>query len=301
MCASTVWQERKDGLVSLRYYLNSGATLTPSELKRITEIFTRMFMDSHTKGLCVFLDTLNDLIKRHKNDMHDWLYVLLQRIFHKVGTDLLSSTHTKLLNTLEVIKKNFPIQLQLSCVYRFLVDATQTPNSKVKVHVLTFLTSLCHMCEPSQFVSKPPANQALLKIISYAQDFKSVEIRQAAKICIVALWNCNTPQVTMLLAELPKEQQEIASTIVHNHLRKSSTGSEPSSPLIASSPKTLSPTTPTARVDDYNQEEIYKSLRKTTAEIQNYSYETLGKFIYYGISNLNVMHDSPFQNCFKYI
>lgn len=276
MCVSTVWQERKDGLVSLRYYLNSGALLTPGELKHITEIFTRMFMDSHTKALCVFLDTLNELIRRHKNEMHDWLYVLLQRIFHKSGTDLLSSTHTKLLNTLEVIKKNFPMQLQLSCVYRFLVDATQTPNSKVKVNVLTFLSSLCHICEPSQFVSKPPANQALLKIINYAQDFKSVEIRQAAKICIVALWNCNTSQVTMLLSELPKEQQETASTIVHNHLRKSSTGSEPGSPLVGSSPKALSPTTPTARMDDFNQEEIYKSLRKTTAEIQNYSYETLG-------------------------
>ncbi|XP_031328724.1 CLIP-associating protein-like isoform X4 [Photinus pyralis] len=276
MCTSTVWQERKDGLVSLRHYLNSGSNLTSAELKHITEIFTRMFMDSHTKGLCVFLDTVNELIKRHKNELHDWLYVLLQRIFHKLGTDLLSSTHAKLLNTLDIIKKNFPVQLQLACVYRFLVDATQTPNSKVKVAVLTFLTSLCHMSEPNQFVSKPPAIQALQKIIGYAQDFKSVEIRQAAKNAFVALWNCNTQQVILMLSELPKEQQEVASTIAHNHLRKSSTGSEPGSPLVASSPKALSPTTLPGRVDDFNREEIFKSLQKTTAEIQNYSYETLG-------------------------
>lgn len=277
MCASTTWQERKDGLVSLRFYLNSGNQLTPGELIHITEIFARMFMDSHTKGLSVFLDTLNEVIKKHKHELHDWLYVLLQRIFNKLGTDLLSSTYSKLLNTLEIVKKSFPMQLQLACVYRFLMDATQTPNAKVKVSVLNHLSSLCNLLEPNQFISKAPASQALQKIITFAQD-KSIELRNAAKTCIVALWNCNTPQVTMMLAELPKEQQDIASTVVQNHMRKSSTGSEPGSPLVGSSPKAISPTTPTSKNEDMNQEEIYRNLRKTTAEIQNYSYETLGRF-----------------------
>lgn len=276
MCASTTWQERKDGLVSLRYYLNTGAQLTNGELIHLTEIFTRMFMDSHTKGLSVFLDTLNEVIKKHKHDLHDWLYILLQRVLNKVGADLLCSTHGKLLNTLEVIKKNFPIPLQITLIYRFLLDSTQTPNTKVKVAVLNYLTSLCNLAEPNQFVSKPPAKQVLLKIINFSQDPKSSEIRTAAKTCIIAMWNCDTPQVTMLLAELPKEQQNIASAIVNNHMRKSSTGSEPGSPLVGSSPKALSPSTPTSKNDDMNQEEIYRSLRKTTTEIQNYSYETLG-------------------------
>lgn len=276
MCASTTWQERKDGLVSLRSYLNNGAQLSNGELIHLTEIFTKMFMDSHTKGLSVFLDTLNEVIKKHKHELHDWLYILLQRIFNKLGTDLLSSTHGKLINTLEIIKKNFPIPLQMTLVYRFLLDSTQTPNSKVKAAVLNFLTSLCQLAEPNQFVSKPPAKQVLLKIINFTQDVKSSEIRNAAKISIAAMWNCNTPQLTMLLSELPKEQQDIASAIVYNHMRKSSTGSEPGSPSASTSPKPLSPNTPTCRNDDMNQEEIYRSLRKTTTEIQNYSFETLG-------------------------
>lgn len=275
LCASTVWQERKDGLVSLKYYINSGSELTPGELKHITEIFTKMFMDSHTKGLCIFIDTLNEIIRNYKADLHEWLYVLLQRIFLKLGTDLLSSTHTRLLNTLELIKTSFPIHLQINCVCRFLNDATQTPNTKVKITVLNFLSSLCSVAEPNQLVTKPPAHQALQKIITYAQDIKSAELRSAAKTCLVALWNCNTPYITLMLSELSKDQQDIASTIVHSHMRKSSANSEPSSPLVGSSPKILSPTSP--KNDDINQEEIYKSLRKTTAEIQNYSYETLGK------------------------
>lgn len=278
MCASTVWQERKDGLVSLRYYLNGGSQLSNGELIHLTEIFTRMFMDSHTKGLSVFLDTLNEVIKKYKDDLHDWLYILLQRVLNKVGTDLLCSTQGKLLTTLELIKKSFPIPLQITLVYRFLLDTTQTPNTKVKVAVLNYLTSLCNMAEPNQFVAKPPAKQVLLKIINFSQDMKSSEIRNAAKICIVAMWNCNTPQVTMLLAELPKEQQDVASLIVNNHMRKSSTGSEPGSPLVGSSPKPLSPSTPTSNKHvEINQEEIYKSLRKTTTEIQNYSYELSSK------------------------
>lgn len=80
----------------------------------------------------------------------------------------------------------------------------------------------------------------------------------------------------MMLAELPKDQQDIASTAVQNHMRKSSTGSEPGSPLAMASPKLLlSPGISPLR-EGLDQEEIYKSLRKTTAEIQNYSFETLG-------------------------
>lgn len=59
------------------------------------------------------------------------------------------------------------------------------------------------------------------------------------------------------------------------HMRKNSVSSEPGSPLLGGSPKAMSPTSP--KHDDINQEEIYRSLRKTTAEIQNYSYEALGK------------------------
>lgn len=83
-----------------------------------------------------------------------------------------------------------------------------------------------------------------------------------------------------MLGELPKDQQDIARCIVHSHMRKNSTGSEPGSPLAAASPKILSPGTPPTHRggggDGLDQEEVYRSLRKTTAEIQNYSYETLG-------------------------
>lgn len=195
MCASTNWQERKDGLLSLQYYLTNEIRLSAGELKHLTEIFTRMFMDSHTKGLSVFLDTLHDVIRLYKDELHFWVYVLLQRVFLKIGTETLNSIQGKLVATLELIRNSFPVHLLIQNMYRFLIDATQTPNTRVKMMVLHFLTTLCHNTEAVQYISQSPAKQALQKIILYAQDTKSAETRSAAKNCIVAMWNCNTPQV----------------------------------------------------------------------------------------------------------
>lgn len=197
MCASTNWQERKDGLLSLQFYLTNEIRLSAGELKHLTEIFTRMFMDSHTKGLSVFLDTLHEVVKLYKEELHSWVYVLLQRVFLKIGTETLNSIQGKLVATLELIRNSFPVQLLISNVYRFLIDATQTPNTRVKMIVLHFLTTLCHNAEAVQYISQPPAKLALQKIIQYAQDTKSAETRNAAKNCIVAMWNCNTPQVSV--------------------------------------------------------------------------------------------------------
>lgn len=131
----------------------------------------------------------------------------------------------------------------MNAVLRFLVDATQTPNSKVKVAMLTFLTQLASCMEPSAFgpittsSGRDSTPSALAKIIGWTGDTKSGEIRRAAQAAVIALFNLNTPQVTMILAGLPPEYQETASTLVHSHLRRSSSGSgsSPPSPSVPSS------------------------------------------------------------------
>jgi hypothetical protein len=40
--------------------------LSATELRRVTEIFTRMFMDAHTKVFTLFLDTLTELVSKLK-------------------------------------------------------------------------------------------------------------------------------------------------------------------------------------------------------------------------------------------
>ena len=88
-CASTHWADRKDGLMGLQMYFRDARLLSATELRRVTEIFTRMFSDAHTKVFALFLETLTELVLSHKADLAEWLYILLTRLLNKLGADLL--------------------------------------------------------------------------------------------------------------------------------------------------------------------------------------------------------------------
>ncbi|KAF8778915.1 CLIP-associating protein 1 like protein [Argiope bruennichi] len=126
------WSDRKEGLQSLQAYFRSGRFLSHIELKKVTDIFSKIFMDPHTKVFSLFLDTLNELIVIHKNDLHSWLYVLLTRLFLKMGCDILGSVLAKIQKTLELVKESFPYENQFSAIMKFLNDQTQTPNTKIR-------------------------------------------------------------------------------------------------------------------------------------------------------------------------
>ncbi|XP_050096298.1 CLIP-associating protein isoform X5 [Anopheles aquasalis] len=297
-CASSHWSERKDGLINLTQYLGDGKMLTQHQLQCVLDLFRKMFMDPHIKVYALFLDTVNELILSHSNDLHDWLFILLTRLFNKLGTDLLGSMNGKIWKTLQLIYEYFPPDLQLQCVFRILVDNAQTPNVKTRQATLRFLTQLAlNYCTASQFVVQPQNQQvmnlAIQKIIQTSLDQKSMELKSQARQCIVALYNCNPSQMTLTLGNLPKQYQDTARAFIQHNMRRSVSGNDsPSSPLSSSSPKPLlspqqgpyslqniaSPRSRQASVEvpteSMNTEEVYKNLRKTTAEIQNYSFES---------------------------
>ncbi|KAK2588964.1 hypothetical protein KPH14_001817 [Odynerus spinipes] len=280
-CAHKHWGDRKEGLVGLQHFLANGNTLTATELRKVTDIFTKMFMDSHTKVFSLFLDTLNELITTHNEDLGDWLYVLCARLLNKLGTDLLGSIQTKIHRTLDVVRESFPGEQLLPAVMRYLTDPTQTPNSRVKVATLAFITQIAETAEPSALNNS--AGTALARLLDWTNDVKSQDVRRHAQDAVIALYNLNPPQVTMILAELPKYYQEAALPLVQNHLRRSSGSSNPASPGTPPPRAQHSPARNKKNdVDtaDENLEEIYKtssyrSLRRTTAEIQNYGFERL--------------------------
>ncbi|KAL6261875.1 hypothetical protein P5V15_006959 [Pogonomyrmex californicus] len=284
-CAHKHWGDRKEGLVGLQHYLSSGNTLTATDLRRVTDIFTKMFMDSHTKVFSLFLDTLNELVITHNEGLGDWLYVLCARLLNKLGTDLLGSIQAKIHKTLDVVRDCFPGQQLLPAVMRYLTDPTQTPNSRVKVAALTFITQIAETAEPSALGSS--AATALARLLDWSNDGKSHDVRRHAQNAVISLYNLNPPQVTMILSELPKYYQETAWPLVQNHLRKSSASSNPASPGTPPPRAQSSPARTKAKNDvkvemkteidggDENLEEVYKSLRRTTAEIQNYGFERL--------------------------
>ncbi|OXU28642.1 hypothetical protein TSAR_011606 [Trichomalopsis sarcophagae] len=278
-CGHKHWADRKEGLLGLQHYLASGFTLSATELRKITDIFAKMFMDSHTKVFSLFLDTLNDLIQTHCEDLGDWLYVLCTRLLNKLGTDLLGSIQTKIHKTLEGVRECFTGEQLLPCVMRFLTNPTQTPNSRVKVATLTFITQIAETAEPSALNSS--AGPGLARLLDWTNDVKSQDVRRHAQNAVIALYNLNPSQFTMILSELPKYYQEAALPLIQSHLKRSSATSTPASPGTPPPRVPNSPARTKVKVDNegaddsLNPEEVYKSLRRTTAEIQNYGFERL--------------------------
>ncbi|KAM6974749.1 CLIP-associating protein 2 isoform 35-T35 [Tautogolabrus adspersus] len=290
-CASANWSERKEGLLGLQALLKNQRTLSRVELKRLCEIFTRMFADPHSKVFSMFLETLVDFILVHKEDLQDWLFVLLTQLLKKMGADLLGSVQAKVQRALDITRESFPNDLQFTILMRFTVDQTQTPNLKVKVAILKYIETLTLQMEAPDFVNSSETRLAVSRIITWTTEPKSSDVRKAAQSVLISLFQLNTPEFTMLLAALPKTFQDGATRLLQNHLKntgnvaQASMGSPltrhtPRSPASWSSPVT-SPTntsqnTPSPSAFDYdtenmNSEDIYSSLKGVTEAIQNFS------------------------------
>ncbi|KAL6099841.1 clasp2 [Pungitius sinensis] len=290
-CASANWSERKEGLLGLQALLKNQRTLSRVELKRLCEIFTRMFADPHSKVFSMFLETLVDFILVQKEDLQDWLFVLLTQLLKKMGADLLGSVQAKVQRALDVTRESFPNDLQFTILMRFTVDQTQTPNLKVKVAILKYIDTLTLQMEAPDFVNSSETRLAISRIITWTTEPKSSDVRKAAQLVLISLFQLNTPEFTMLLAALPKTFQDGATRLLQNHLKNTGnvaqapmgsplTRHTPRSPANWSSPVT-SPTntsqnTPSPSAFDYdtenmNSEDIYSSLKGVTEAIQNFS------------------------------
>ncbi|XP_067598296.1 CLIP-associating protein 1 isoform X12 [Pseudorca crassidens] len=221
-CASSNWSERKEGLLGLQNLLKSQRTLSRVELKRLCEIFTRMFADPHSKVFSMFLETLVDFIIIHKDDLQDWLFVLLTQLLKKMGADLLGSVQAKVQKALDVTRDSFPFDQQFNILMRFIVDQTQTPNLKVKVAILKYIESLARQMDPTDFINSSETRLAVSRIITWTTEPKSSDVRKAAQIVLISLFELNTPEFTMLLGALPKTFQDGATKLLHNHLKNSS-------------------------------------------------------------------------------
>ncbi|XP_027147203.1 CLIP-associating protein 1-like isoform X15 [Larimichthys crocea] len=223
-CASANWSERKEGLLGLQNLFKSQRMLSRVELKRLCEIFTRMFADPHSKVFSMFLETLVDFITLHRDDLQDWLFVLLTQLLKKMGADLLGSVQAKVQKALDITRESFPYEQQFNILMRFIVDQTQTPNLKVKVAILRYIEALARQMDPADFVNSSETRLAVSRIITWTTEPKSSDVRKAAQVVLIALFELNTPEFTMLLGALPKTFQDGTTKLLHNHLRNASAG-----------------------------------------------------------------------------
>merc|ERR550519_3270904 len=270
--------------------------LSGSELKRITDIFTKMFMDAHTEVFALFLETLCELVSSHKADLYDWLYVLLTRLLNKLGADLLGSVIHKINRTLDVVRESFSYEDQLAVIFKFLTDQTQVPNGKVKLATLSYLKSLVTLVESADIPINKDSEMALAKIIIWTSEPKSLDIRRGSHSALVSMFNTHTPQMTQLVAGLPQMYQDSCAELLEKQVGPGEpspvkpVGPSPMKPrpvqsgLNISRPRTSSSSSSGNNKhldpddsENINPDEVNKSLRLTANAIQNYSFDKVDK------------------------
>ncbi|XP_022178284.1 CLIP-associating protein 1-like [Myzus persicae] len=282
-CESSCWNNRKEGLISLLKYFQQGNILSELLLIKTTEVFTKMFMDSQTKVISLFLDVLNELIVTHSQYLEYWLYTLLVKLFIKGGSDILGSVHSKILKTLEIIRLSFPCDFQLTAVFKFLTDPTQTPNVKIKIFAMSYISQLAVSADSgSIFVSvvngkKDYATLALIKMIGWTMCNNNIkqghELRRASQEAILALYSLNASQITLRLSQLPEEYQEVFSKLLKIRARRSSADQLMSLNYHNSQVPTnlASPPLQPDTIDTFNSEKIHKSFKQSSDKGQKCS------------------------------
>uniref|UniRef100_A0A671MH45 CLIP-associating protein 1-like n=1 Tax=Sinocyclocheilus anshuiensis TaxID=1608454 RepID=A0A671MH45_9TELE len=288
-CASSNWSERKEGLLGLQSLLKSQRVLSRVELKRLCEIFTRMFADPHSKVFSMFLETLVDFITLHRennNNNNNSNICVCVCVLKKMGADLLGSVQAKVQQALDVTRDSFPYDQQFNILMRFIVDQTQTPNLKLKYNTL-YIESLARQMDPSDFVNSSETRLAVSRIITWTTEPKSSDVRKVSVF----------PHVeASAVVQLVKVSGGVSQTLhiwlneeVASPSSSSSLGrTPPRHPVTRSNPLT-SPTngshsglTPCVCVcvclecdtENMNSEEIFSSLRGVTEDIQSFSFRS---------------------------
>ncbi|XP_037090623.1 CLIP-associating protein 1-like [Pollicipes pollicipes] len=132
--------------------------------------------------------------------------------------------------------------------------------------------------DPAEFAVDADLPLAVTKIIGWTSDQKSVETRNGAKAVIVAMFDLNTAEFTMLLSQLSKMYQDTASDIMQQHMRRRASVDQSAALMRARSPCSSNGGSPGPRgparprlapsdAENLHPEEISRSLRRGPAEI----------------------------------
>ncbi|CAH8564318.1 unnamed protein product [Heterobilharzia americana] len=218
------WSDKKDGLTNLQNYMRSGYPLNPEDIRCLTEIFSKMFADSQSKVVSLFMDTLQFFIKEYNPLLRDWLYTLLIRLLYRQSHEALSSHQKAIQETLFVLRSHFPLNSQFANCCHFIMDNAQAPNFRVKTCLLEYMKDLILMMSPDVIAN--PTNEmtnAIGKIISWSGEPKSADVRRMASRVVIKLFDLNPSSFSNLLQALPRTAQDRAHEVLKTY-QKTATG-----------------------------------------------------------------------------
>lgn len=216
---------KRDGLFSMQALLHSMKYLSSDEAVRAKETFNRYFAEPNSKMYSLFLDVLSEFLVQYKNDLKDWLFVLLTRLIQRVSTDILPSAQTKIARVLDIVRDTYPYDHQFQIITKYITDNTQTPSLKMKVSLLQYTRGLIALMDANDFTNSTPTRLAVSRIITWISEPKSVDVRKESSAVIVALFKLNPSEFSTMLSNLPNSIQEGATRAIQQDLKHQGPGS----------------------------------------------------------------------------
>uniref|UniRef100_A0A1I8I5Z4 TOG domain-containing protein n=1 Tax=Macrostomum lignano TaxID=282301 RepID=A0A1I8I5Z4_9PLAT len=218
---SSEWSCRRDGLASFSSYLarEGGPSLNQLELRRVCDIFAKMFGEPNGRVMQFFLEALADFVTRYHGELHDWLYTLLVRLVGRMATETLASQQARFQTAMERVQRAFPITLQLRCLLRFLIDQNQQPSPRVQAALLQCLLQVVRQLPADALVpwrnqSDQPGQEAriaLSRLTTLTKDPKSPDVRRLSQAVLAALFDLNPGCFSAVLKEMQPTIQQRAT------------------------------------------------------------------------------------------
>lgn len=212
---------RREGLLSLQGHLNSVKTLTTREARTIRDVFNRYFLEVNSKIYSLFLDVLSEFIVQYRHELQDWLFILLTRLLHRISSEVLPSAQTKIAMVLDVVRDSYPYDHQFQIITKYITDNSASPTIKMKVKLLQYLTGLISLMDASDFTNTVLIRLAVSRIVTWISEPKSPEVRKEATAVIIALFQLNSAEFSMLLSNVPNSIQEGATRVIQVRLKTS--------------------------------------------------------------------------------
>lgn len=125
----------------------------------------------------MYFDTLVWFIGGYRNDIQDWLFVLLTRLLAKLGQDNLASVQSKLYRVLAVVREAYPYQVQFDVITRQLTDASLgVASMRLKQATLSFMLELIPLMDSAMFMNTSDHRQLVNKLIMMQMEKRSQDL-----------------------------------------------------------------------------------------------------------------------------
>ncbi|EGD72568.1 hypothetical protein PTSG_00593 [Salpingoeca rosetta] len=222
---STDWAVRLQAVQDLKDLLRSRTTPSARELNRVCSFFARQLSETHNKVFIAVVDAIAELVVIYQRDLPPgWLRDVVPSLLLKFGGGVQQKIQEKVLHLLDLIRNTFPPQLQISHLFKFLIDQTQPQNSKAKLATVEYLGGVLTFAKPRDLeavheMSPSEYRSAMRTIIQMTNEPKSADLRRASTSVLVMVFEVHPPLFARILAALPLAEADAARQILTVHVR----------------------------------------------------------------------------------